>query len=85
VRPGRVDLAAATLLCSRTSRCRTRVSIRFANCTRWNGSTLILAFGSWVADGSIATTWIRARHVGLRPASQPLTAAESRPSTIPNT
>ena len=31
---------------SRTSRCRTRVTIRFASCTRWNGSTLICAFGS---------------------------------------
>ena len=92
VRPGRVDLAAAALFTLRISLCRTLVTIRFASCTKWNGSTLTLAFGSCsvmaflnTTDGSIATTSIRFRQAGLRSLSQPRTAAESRPSTIPRT
>src|SRR5512132_949417 len=60
--------------------------------TRWNGSTLILVFAAvagWSflngADGVIANTWIRFRQAGLRLARQPLTAADARPSTMPNT
>ena len=67
-------------------------SASWRTCTTWNGSTLISASGSCsriarrnAADGSIATTWIRARQAGLRAASQPPTAAESRPSTTPRT
>src|SRR5512132_3527052 len=77
---------------SRTSRCRTRVTIRFPSCTRWKASTLILALGSCsviaflnAAEGSMATISIRFRQAWLREASQPPTAAESRPSTMPST
>ena len=59
---------------------------------RWAGSTAIRAWGRQVviafrnaADGSIATIWIRSRHVWERAFSQPSTAMLSRPSTTPNT
>ena len=51
VRPGRVDLAAAAPLPVRTSRCRTRVTIRLASSTRWNPSTETQGVGQGVDDG----------------------------------
>jgi len=68
------------------------VIIRLASWTRWKASTLTFAFGRAVvmalrnaADGSIATTCTRSRHVWERASSQDCTLALSRPSMIPRT
>ena len=66
------------------------VTARLASWTRWNTSTLTAAFGSVsvmaflnASDWSIATASTRFRQAAVRAFSQPPTAAESRPSTMP--
>ena len=91
MRPDPADLPAAALLAFPNQQLSHPGNHQAATCTRWNESTRITAFGNWLviaflnaADGSIATTSIRFRGLGCG-TSQPPTAVESRPSTMPRT